>query len=86
MLDLDFSNQRHYVGDHIDSTTPDGAQALKAMIESYWRARGHIVQIVIGRSFGNLSLGQICTLQSDLVDGLPSSARKKLSRETGATQ
>lgn len=62
-----------------DFCSRDGALALKAKIEAYWRARGLDVQIsMMNVGFHPAIRAARFDLRSDMINGLPRGARKKV--------
>lgn len=86
MLDAPPSPGRaHYVFDEvrrdpIEGLSIEGAEMLKARVEAYWRGRGcGDIEVEIIRSGFCVSAGfAMHIIRSNLVDGLPLSARVKL--------
>lgn len=61
-----------------DFCSRDGALALKAKIEAYWKARGLDVQISMQNvGFHPAIRAARYDVRSDMVNGLPRAARKK---------
>lgn len=54
----------------------EGAYALKAQIEAYWRERGHAVQVWIEEKPYSMTMrGTHFVVRSNIVSGLPSPAQ-----------
>jgi len=63
--DRAFSNQKDY-------TDRDGANALKAQIETYWRERGFEVQVMlVDAPFAAALRAARVDVRSEMVNGLP---------------
>lgn len=58
-------------------TDRDGANELKTRIEAYWRSRGYEVQVnLVEAPFSPAIRSARYDIRSELVNGLPSAARK----------
>ncbi|MGD9967363.1 MAG: hypothetical protein AB7T59_12630 [Hyphomonadaceae bacterium] len=69
-----FTAPRHSAGES-DFCSRDGAQALKARIEAYWRARGHTVTVGLHNvGFHPAIRAARFDVRSDMINGMPRTA------------
>lgn len=67
-----------------DFCSQEGAQALKAKIEGYWRERGHEVSVMLQNvGFHPAIRAARFDLRSDMINGMPRSAAPGASAEAG---
>lgn len=70
-----------------DFCSRDGAQALKAKIEAYWRERGHTVMIALHNvGFHPAIRAARFDVRSDMINGMPRSVVAKSGVATPAPQ
>jgi len=76
MSDLN-ANPRGPAAFQIDYTDRNGAEQLKARIESYWRERGYDIEVwFVEGSFTMALRASRVDVRSELVNGLPRASRK----------
>jgi hypothetical protein len=72
-----FSAPTHSAGES-DFCSRDGAHALKAKIEAYWRERGHNVMVALHNvGFHPAIRAARFDVRSDMINGMPRSASSK---------
>ena len=75
--DTDYFDGGGLLAGEADFCSRSGAQALKGMIEAYWRARGHDVQIALHNvGFHPAIRAARYDVRSDMVNGMPRGAGK----------
>lgn len=64
----------------LDLSTREGAEVLSRQIRDYWREHGAFVEttLVMERSDAEPPAHRLCTIRSDMVNGLPAKQGRNL--------